>query len=428
MMKRLLISLIALFPTAFLVSAQISIEYCFARAEENYPLIKKYDLVSKTGLLNLSDIDKGWLPRISPYFQATVQNTVPGFPEALTGILDQMGHNLRGMGKLQYKAGVELTQTVWDGGRSASLRETERAVTEEQKGQLDVEMYAIREKVQELFFGILLMDAQISQTRLTTALLENNLSKIKSMVKNGTAMQCDADMIEAQLLTTRQQLAEAESRVTAYRRVLEVYIDESLEDKTLMRPKVEMPLSLESRRPELNLFDRQRELTAARSKAVDTSVRPNIGFFTQAYYGYPGMNYFESMSNRNLSFNILAGIRISWNLDSFYTKRNSLRKLSLTSEGIETNREVFLFNSSLQTKAQSEIIEGLKNVIKDDSRIVELRTDVRRAAESQLQNGVIDTTSLLTKITDENRARLTSQFHEIELLQQIYKLKQILNQ
>lgn len=63
----------------------------------------------------------------------------------------------------------------------------------------------------------------------------------------------------------------------------------------------------------------------------------------------------------------------------------------------------------------------------DDARIVDLRSNVRKAAESRLRNGVIDATALLVKITDENQARLTAAYHEIQLIQSIYKLKNIIN-
>ena len=65
--------------------------------------------------------------------------------------------------------------------------------------------------------------------------------------------------------------------------------------------------------------------------------------------------------------------------------------------------------------------------MKEDSRIVELRANVRRAAEAQLENGVIDATALLSKITDENQARLASAYHEIQFIQSIYQLKYTLN-
>lgn len=126
-------------------------------------------------------------------------------------------------------------------------------------------------------------------------------------------------------------------------------------------------------------------------------------------------------------FNILAGVKISWNVDAFYTKKNAKRKLALANEGIVNDREVFLYNSRLLTSAQMDDIDGLRSVMKEDSRILELRSNVRQAAESQLKNGVIDATALLTKITDENQAMLTARYHEIQLIQNIYKLKNTLN-
>ena len=155
---------------------------------------------------------------------------------------------------------------------------------------------------------------------------------------------------------------------------------------------------------------------------------PKIGLFAQAYYGYPGFDYFKSMMNRDLSFNILAGVKASWNIDSFYTKKNRLNQIDLDLNNIEIEREIFLFNSNLQTEKDLEEIQGLKKVMEDDAEIIELRQNVRKATESQLRNGIIDATALLTKITDENIARLTAKLHEIQYIQQIYNLKNTLNQ
>lgn len=129
-----------------------------------------------------------------------------------------------------------------------------------------------------------------------------------------------------------------------------------------------------------------------------------------------------------MSFNILAGIKMSWNIDAFYTKRNTSDKTALNLAQIKADRETFLFNSQLQSESQTAAIEGLRKVMTDDSRIVELRSNVRKTAESQLNNGIIDMTTLLSKITDENLAQLTAKFHEIQYLQEIYKLKYTLNQ
>lgn len=407
--------------------AQTTLDYCLTKADANYPLIRKYDLVARTGELRLSDINKGWLPRIGVYGQATVQNAVPSFPDALKGVLTQFGQDMKGLGRVQYKAGIDLTQTIWDGGQSKSMRKIERAGIEESEAALDVQIYAMHEKVEALFFSVLLIDEQIAQTQVTLDLLGANHARLTAMVRNGVAMQSDADMVEAQMLTLSQQLAEARSAARSYRTALELYVGESLGDKPLVRPVAAKPADLTSMRPELKLYDSRLRLNDARAESVNVSVMPRIGLFAQAYYGYPGLNYFESMMNRNMSFNLLAGVKVSWTIDSFYTKKNSRGKFALAASGIDTDREQFLFNSRIQSQSQLASIEALEEVMKSDARIVELCGNVRKAAESQLDNGIIDTTTLLSKITDENRAQLTARYHEIQLLQTIYQLKHTLN-
>lgn len=415
------------FISIFTASSQISIEECVRLAEDNYPLIKKYDLLSATQDVDLSDIDRSWLPRIGLYGQLTGQNVVPSFPRALTGVFEQMGEDVRGLGKFQYKVGADISQTIWDGGVSSVRREIVRSREEVRKAALDVELYAVRERVENIFFAILLTDEQIAQQKLTRDLLLDNLKKIRSMVRNGTALQSDADMMEAQALTVEQSITQALSASKGYRDVLGIFIGRSLDGTVLTKPTVEEPSASLSERPELKLFDDKLKACMLSDRLAATSVMPKVGLFAQAYYGYPGFNYFESMISRNLSFNILAGVKVSWNIDSYYTRKNSARRSVLESREIEADRDIFLFNSGIQTASLRNSIDGIRNMMRDDSKIIALRAGVRRTAESQLENGVIDVNALLTRISDENQARLAAQLHEIQLIREIYKLKYILN-
>ena len=427
-MKQTLTFFLLLLTMAIPGYADVTLDYCLQRAEENYPEIKKYGLLESTSELSLEEINRGWWPRLGLSAQANLQNIVPAFPGILQNMLAQNGFELKGMGKLQYKVAAELNQTIWDGGASKAQRAIERASLAESKAALDVELYAIRSQVENIYFGILLIQEQMKQTESTIELLFANLQRLESMVRNGTAMQSDADMIEAQCLTLKQSMADARNAMKGYRDVLSVYIGEELGEQILICPEAEMPQSAGSERPELTLFDKRIENNMARLKAIDASVMPHIGFFTQAYYGYPGYNYFESMTNRSLSFNIMAGVRMSWNVESLYTKDTKRHKLTLNSDMVNADREKFLFNSRLQSAHENSEIEAIREVMKEDSRIVELRQNVRRSAESQLRNGIIDATALLSKINDENQARLNSAYHNIQLIQNIYKLKNTLNQ
>ena len=427
-MKKVFFIFLILFLKISPIQAELTLEHCQELARENYPVIKKYGLLEKSLEIDLSDINKSWLPSIVIYGQGTIQNITPSFPNALEDVLAQMGQEIKGLGKLQYKVGVDLSQNIWDGGASKAKRELSRSQVEMQKASLEVELYSLRQKVENIFFAILLTREQINQSRLTLELLNANLSLLESMYKNGTAMRSDLDMVKAQMLTLKQTIIQAESSETSYRKLLGIYIGEDVSNETLVTPDDSMPNSLNSERPELHLFKSRLQTSESSRNLINASLMPKIGLFVQAYYGYPGFDYFKSMMTRDLSFNILAGVKASWNIDSFYTKKNRLNKIDLDLSNIEIEREIFLFNSNLQTEKDLEVIEGLKKVMEDDAEIIELRQNVRKAAESQLRNGIIDATALLTKITDENIARLTAKLHEIQYIQQIYNLKNTLNQ
>lgn len=426
MKKYILILLGMIFP-ALGMRAALTIGECIDKAEANYPIIKKYDLLSATNEIDLSDINKGWLPRIGVYGQGTFQNVVPAFPPALTGVLQQMGQDMRGLGKFQYRVGADVTQTIWDGGASRARRELSRTRTEAERAALDVELYAVRERVQNIYFAILLTEEQIAQSEVTRNLLAENLSKLRSMLRNGVAMQSDVDMVEAQMLTLGQGITSAKSAADGYRKMLGLFIGGEVGTEPLERPSAAMPSLHGSLRPELRLLDARLSAINAAQKLTDTNLMPKVGFFAQAYYGYPGLNYFESMRTRDLSFNLLAGVKISWNIDALYTRDNGRRRTALDAASTEADRDLFLFNSGLQTASQLENIDGLRKVMDEDARIIALRANVRRAAESQLENGVIDATALLTKISDENLARLSASLHEIQLIREIYNLKYTLN-
>ncbi len=425
--KRLILCVILAFATIH-GFGQVTLEECLTKAEENYPLIKKYDLLSQTQDLSLSEVNKQWLPTVGLYAQGTLQNAVPEFPSALTDLMAQFGREMKGLDKFQYKVGLELTQPIWDGGATAAKRQVLRTTERENEATLTSGLYAVRERVMSLFFGALLTQEQIKQQEASIELLQANLQKIESLIREGAAMRSDADNVEAQILSSEQRLAEARGSLESYRKVLSLYTGEDIEHKYLLKPRKTMPAELTSNRPELAVYAAQISRNNAQKAEIKSTLMPKISAFMQSFYGYPGFNNFEAMMNRNLSFNILGGIRLNWTLNPLYTRKSSLKKIDIANENVQADRETFLFNSELQSSAQTIEIKNMEEVISKDEEIIRLRAAVRRAAEAQLDNGVIDTVALLSKINDENQARLNAEFHEIKLLQSIYQLKNTLNQ
>ena len=407
--------------------AQVTLDECRRLAREHYPEIRQYDLVRRTEEYTLSNARRAWLPQLSFAAQATWQTEVPSFPNALAGMLAQQGIDMPGMNKDQYKAALELNQTLWDGGKSEADKRIARAEAAEQARSADVDLYALQGRVDNLFFGILLLDERIAQTRLTLDLLRSNLEKVRALQRNGVAMQSDADAVEAELLTVNQQLTQVAASRDSYRRMLEIFTGRPLGGEQLERPDASEPRSMESSRPELALFDATADKLTAQERLVKAATRPHFGLFAQGYYGYPGMDYFQSMMSPDWSWNAMAGVKMSWNFGAYYTRKNSLAKLRTAKEQVEVQREIFLFNTRLQTAEESGDIARLRKALADDDRIVALRRSVREAAESKLRNGVIDTDDLLRKITDEAAAATARSAREIELLKTIYELKHTIN-
>lgn len=407
--------------------AALSLDSCKSLARANYPLLAEYGILDNTTEISLSDINKGWLPRISAYGQATIQNEVPSFPSVLTDMLAKMGQDFQGLSRFQPRVGLELNQTIWDGGAAKAGRERIRAQQQVKRASLDVDMYALDARVESVYFGCLLLDEQIEQTNANIALLDRNIEKLATMVTYGTATPADRDLLIAQRITTIQSLTEAEGARESYMQVLGIYTGRDLMGETLEKPDADMPSDFTSDRPELKLLERRTELNEVELRAQKISSMPKIGLFAQAYYGYPGYDYFSAMRTRDWSFNALAGVKLEWNISSFYTRGNERKRSELTAAEIATQRNEFLFNSDITVRSQRNRIGTLRKVAAEDSANIRLRESVRQAAETQLDNGVIDITALLSRITEENIARLQARYHEIQLLQEIYKLKNTLN-
>lgn len=425
-MKRFLLFLLLAIPTTRLAAQ--SLDECRRLAREHYPEIRQYNLIARTEQYDLSNAARAWIPQVALSAQATWQTEVMEFPEAFSGMLAQQGVSLPGMRKDQYKVAIDVSQNIWDGGQSKANRAIAEAEAAERRNRVDVNLYDLQARVDNLYFGILLLEERVAQTEAMIGLLESNLARMRAYNKNGVAMQADVDAVEAELLTARQTLGQVTSSRTSYRRMLELFIGRPLDGETLEKPVLSEVASRTSARPELALFDAQAVKLDAQRKAVKSSLTPRFSAFAQGYYGYPGLDMFKSMVSSDWRLNAVVGVRMSWNIGAFYTKRNNLGKINAAERQIDVQRDVFLFNTRMQTAQDDGEIARLRNAVADDDRIVGLRRSVRMAAESKLENGVIDATDLLRKITDETSAALSRSTHEIELLQAIYRLKHTLNQ
>lgn len=398
-----------------------TLEECQQAAEKNYPLIKQYGLIAKTTQLTVKNIQKGWLPQVTVSAQATYQSAVTAWPESMQSMYQQMGLNMKGLSKDQYKIGIDLQQTIYDGGAISSQRNLAQQEGKVQEAQTETNLYQVRRRVNEMYFSLLLLNEQIQLNEDVKTLLLSSEKKLSAMVKGGTAATSDLDNVRAERLSVEQQNESLKQQKQMLQRMLSVFC--GLEVNNTQKPAPVQIASSVNNRPEMRLYNSQLELTEAKEKALDTQLRPKLGLFAQGYYGYPGLNMFEDMINRKWSLNGIVGIKLSWNVSAFYTHKNDKARLSAQREMIENAREVFLFNNKLEEIQQNENINRYQTMMKSDDEIIVLRTNVRKAAESKLTHGIIDVISLLREINNENAAKTQQSIHEIDMLKEMYNLK-----
>lgn len=418
-MKKIMISLALIILSSG--SWAQTLEECQQAAEKNYPLIKQYGLIAKTTQLTVKNIQKGRLPQVTASAQATYQSAVTAWPESMQSIYQQMGLNMKGLRKDQYKIGVDLQQTIYDGGAISSQRNIAQQEGKVQEAQTETNLYQVRRRVNEMYFSLLLLNEQIQLNEDVKALLQSSEKKLSAMVKGGTAATSDLDNVRAERLSVEQQNENLKQQKQMLQRMLSVFC--GLEVNNTQKPAPVQIASSVNHRPEMHLYNSQLELTEAKEKALDTQLRPKLGLFAQGFYGYPGLNMFEDMMNRKWSLNGIVGIKLSWTVSAFYTHKNDKARLSAQREMIENAREVFLFNNKLEEIQQNENINRYQTMMKSDDEIIVLRTNVRKAAESKLTHGIIDVISLLREINNENAAKTQQSIHEIDMLKEMYNLK-----
>lgn len=333
-----------------------------------------------------------------------------------------MGISMKGLKRSQFRVGIDVQQTIYDGGSISSRQTIAREQGNVQSAQTEVSVYAVRRRVSEMYFSLLMLEEQMLLNRDLQMLLAGNERKLESMVKRGTAAESDWLNVKAERLNVVQQATNLESKKRMLTAMLSTFC--GIEIKNVQKPRVTAMASQSlEQRPEMRLFDAQLRLADAQEKGLKSALMPRLGIFAQGFYGYPGLNMFEDMMRHRWSWNGVIGARLTWNIGALYTRKNDRAKIQLQREVTEANREVFLFNSRLEQIQQQEEVARYKKLMADDEEIIALRSAVRKAAESKLAHGIIDVNDLVREINQENAARVQQSIHEIEMLKEIYDNK-----
>lgn len=415
-MKRLIFITLLLLSSKFMTpQTQLTLEDCYEKARINYPLIKQKDYITKTKDYNVSNVWNGYFPQITISGQATYQSDVTQVPLMFPGIV------IERLTQDQYKIFADVTQTIYDGGIMGSQSGIQESINEIDNQKIEIELLKVKERVNQIYLGTLLIDAQLIQIEFVKDDLNASISKLEAAYLNGTATKSDVDVLRAEFLKTEQRKIELTSSRISYINMLALLINENLNESTKLTTPSQISFlsSEEIIRPELKLYSAQKILIYNQDGLTNSKIIPKANLFFQGGYSKPGLNMFKN----DFAWFYMTGIRFSWSLSNLYSYRNESEINQLNMQSIDAQTETFLLNTKITTNQQLQEIDKLKKLIGVDKSIIDLRTSVKESAKSKLENGVMTSNDYIRELNAEDTAKQNLEIHKIQLLLAQYNYK-----
>ena len=400
-------------------NAQIlTLEECYTLAKQNYPLIKRHDLIEKTKDYTIQNAAKGWLPQIQIVAQATYQNDVTQIPIKIPNF------TVDPVSKDQYKVYADIQQNIYDAGMVSNQKKMAAINSEIESQKIEIETDQLKLRINQIYFGILQTNELLEQTELTRSDLTNGLKKAEAQLENGIIFRSNVDILKAQLITIEQKQIELQSMKKSLLQTLSAFIQKKLDENTPLEKPQKILIQDENKRAELKLYDLQKIGLEQQKSTINTKNLPKLGAFFQGGYGKPGFN----MLKNEFDLFYIGGLRLNIPISGLYTKKNDLAIIETQQQEIEVQKENFLFNQQFQTIQNNNDLDKIQQLISQDDELILLRESIKQGTFAQLENGVITTNDYLREVNELDRAKNQKITHEIQYLLTQYNLKAQLNQ
>jgi len=390
----------------------LELEECYKLARMNYPMIKQHSLIEKTKDFTMDNMEKAILPQMNIAGQATHQSDVTSLPISLPNM------DIPSISKNQYKVYAEISQSITGLLNLKDQKENLEASSAVETQKVEVEMYKLRERINNLFFSILMLDKQQDQIKISIEDLQSGIDKMETAVKNGVALRSSASNLQAERLKAEQRIVEVQYNKKSFLNVLSILIGQKLDDQVQLIVPKSATYSDQINRPEQALFSLQRKALDVQNKLIDDKSLPQFSIFVQGGVGQPALNM---LSNKSQGFYI-AGLRLAWNLNTFYTQRNEKSLVKTNQEMLDVQEETFLFNTKMNLSQQETEVLKIQELLKTDQQIIELREQVKNSTLNQLNYGTATSNDYLIAVNVVEQAKQSLAIHEVQLLMAQYNL------
>ena len=415
-MKRLLFFIVIFLTILPVRSQEITLAACQEQARANFPLTRQQGLIDQVTKNTIEALMAQYFPQFRLSGQASYQSDVTkidlnmpdGFPKI----------DIPTPEKDQYKLYLDVSQTIFGGGSLGVQQQFTKAEAEVNKQRIEVELYKLRDKINQVYFGILLADEQQKQTDILKNDLNTALEKVKVMVKNGVSLETNQFNLEAELITINQNIKNIELGRSALLEILGKLIGKDLDKETQLTKPGTIRLKSDFVRPELTLIDLQKNTLSLQNLQLAAQNVPEISLFLQGGWGKPALNLFSTKFEPYY----LGGVRLQWNISRLYTILRERRIIDTRLKMYDVEKDMYTMNTDIEQTQQLSKINQLNLSLKSDDELIALRSKIKQTSQVQLENGVITSADFIRDANAENQARQKKALHEMQLILEQYHL------
>ena len=410
-LKIISLLLFLVLPLTIVAQQTLTLDQCFDMVTKNYPLAKQSTLLNDKANLDIEAINKGKLPKLDINAQATYQSDVTSLPIQIPNATIVPPNND------QYRATLDISQSIYNGGLIDASAKVKEATTKVDQQQLEISLYGLKNKVNQLYLSVLLLQENKALLGAKEKQLQTRINEVKAGVEYGTLLPSSTNALEVELLKIKQNYSELDYSKSNLIQRLSLLIGKELNiDVALQQPEVFRTSPKEEDRPELMLFELQKEQIDFSTELLTKTNSPKLSAFAQGGYGNPGLN----MLDNSFKTFYMTGLRLNWNIFDWNKTKTEKQSLQINKEIINTQKETFELNNNLELVDLQTEIDKLQELIVFDEAIISLRENMVKTAESQLKNGVITSSAFISEFTDMFEAKSNLNLHKTQLL-----LKQI---
>ena len=387
---------------------------CRDSAVSNYPNIRQILLNNETYELNIKNIKTNYYPKLNLNGQASYQSDVTKIPDMPLPAFD-----VPEISKDWYKINLDIEQMIYDGGITAGQKKVEAARYEISDQKIEVELYGLKERINQLFFNILFLRKNIEVLEVLHQNLETRIKDAQVAFENGMLLSSDVDALRVELYRAEQKIVEKKEDISALIASMNELTHLNIHSADdLIVPDIKLDnFDFVNNRPEYILLSKQQAQVLALKSLTKSKRNPVFMAFGQAGYGRPGYD----MLNDNFDDYYMIGARLHWNIWDWGKVKREKQVFDIQNNIINTQRETFNQNLKADWHKRIADIEKYEKIIGRDQEIVRLQKNVVETVDHQLKNGTITSTGYLIELNKMLEARLNLEAHKLQLIYAKYQ-------